>query len=372
MVETNSQNTGQISATSDSEISSRITSLRFILMVLVIFIHNNFSVASCMAGGITFNQGFVSYWIQNILSNNIANCAVPLFFMFSSYFFYRKERVYADSLKNKVFTLLVPMVLWTVVNMLMSFAPKFLAEKLIPEIINKPGEYFFTGWSIAKWFQAFIGYGFDSVNHPYAGQFWFVRDLFVLFVISPILKKVFLKNSVLVMAVSGVLLISGAKLYILETQSLFFFIIGLWWAVRKIDLFKCADEINWIVTILTLAFSIFLNIKSNHTPGAYWFMVVSSCFLLLKVSKKIISSEKLFEVLKYLSGYSFFLFAIHMPVLLNTVRTKWIHVFPMENDFLCLFEYFGVTLVIIVAGTAAGMLLKKILPPVFAVLNGGR
>ena len=35
-------------------------------------------------------------------------------------------------------------------------------------------------------------------------------------------------------------------------------------------------------------------------------------------------------------------------------------------------EYFGVSVLVVVIGTGFGILLKKICPPLFAVLNGGR
>lgn len=44
----------------------------------------------------------------------------------------------------------------------------------------------------------------------------------------------------------------------------------------------------------------------------------------------------------------------------------------MKNGFFCLAEYFCVNILVILTGTLAGIILKKICPPLFKILNGGR
>ena len=61
-----------------------------------------------------------------------------------------------------------------------------------------------------------------------------------------------------------------------------------------------------------------------------------------------------------------------MPLLSEYLKKLWIHFFPMKNGFFCLFEYFGVTILIVVIGTGIGIVLKKICPKLFILLNGGR
>ena len=77
------------SAFIDGETSGRITSLRYILSVLVVFIHNNFTaekLADSLAEGNRipiFAQSAAGEWIQFVISSGLGSCAVPLFFMFS-------------------------------------------------------------------------------------------------------------------------------------------------------------------------------------------------------------------------------------------------------------------------------------------------
>ena len=101
-------------------------------------------------------------------------------------------------------------------------------------------------------------------------------------------------------------------------------------------------------------------------------MELSAAVIFLKLSGIIVSHEKLFSWASYLAGFSFFLYAIHMPELVYIVQRAWLTFFPMKNAFFCLFEYFGVSFLIVVIGTGIGIALKKICPPVFRLLNGGR
>ena len=61
-----------------------------------------------------------------------------------------------------------------------------------------------------------------------------------------------------------------------------------------------------------------------------------------------------------------------MPIMLSLFQSLWIHIFPMKNTFFCLFEYFGVSFLIVFVGTLAGIVLKKFCRPIFNILNGGR
>ena len=72
------------------DISKRITSLRFLLAVFVVMIYNYFSKqtiidASLSGQNFIFKQTLISEWVLLFLSQGICRCAVPLFFMFSSY-----------------------------------------------------------------------------------------------------------------------------------------------------------------------------------------------------------------------------------------------------------------------------------------------
>ena len=92
----------------------------------------------------------------------------------------------------------------------------------------------------------------------------------------------------------------------------------------------------------------------------------------LKVSYYLAGNEKIYRILNYLSVFSFWIYAIHMPVLNSMLKDLWLKFLPMKNPFFCLAEYFGVTVLTIAIGLGLGILLKKKFPKLFAFLTGGR
>jgi len=89
-----------------AQTSMRITALRFLLIVLVVFIHNNFKAEEILKGALEYGytpfdykNGLFGRWIQIFISDGIARCAVLLFFMFASYLQFMKGDSYGVLLK---------------------------------------------------------------------------------------------------------------------------------------------------------------------------------------------------------------------------------------------------------------------------------
>lgn len=77
--------------------SKRITSLRFLLIVFVIFIHNCYTnelIQNIIEQGgepPVFVENEVGHWIKLFITYGIARSAVPLFFMFASFLQTKKK-----------------------------------------------------------------------------------------------------------------------------------------------------------------------------------------------------------------------------------------------------------------------------------------
>lgn len=365
----------------DGETSRRITSLRYILSVLVVFIHNNFTaekLAESLAEGYRipiFAQSMAGEWIQFVISSALGSCAVPLFFLFSAYLFFKKDTPYKLMLKKKTRGLLVPYFVWIALNIALVTLGKLFAARLNPSLLVNPEKIPVLTWNVLDWLKAFSGFGFDKFNHPYVGQFWFVRDLLILFLISPFLRIIYRKFPKTSLIFCVFIYISDVlpQCFDSDRAALLFFTLGYFWAERDFSPFAFADSFSWTELFAMFAFSVLgcnLIFKGNSVCSAL--MVLFSALIFLKVSGSISKNQKTFNLAEKLSPFSFFLFAIHMPFLLACVQNLWLHFLPMKNPAFCLLEYFGANIVIVALGTFAGILLRKICPPLFAVLNGGR
>ena len=364
------------------ETSKRITALRFLLIVFVVFIHNNFtaeSIAESVANGgpeILFNQSVFGAWVQLFVSQGIARCAVPLFFLFAAYLQAKKDDPYPVLLKKRAKSLLLPFVLWTAVYAFYFAGLKLIVLKIAPQFIAHPEDtaLSWTGWD---WFHKILGYGLDEKGNiampGFAYHFWFLRDLIILVVLSPLLRFLIRRFPVGFFALVSIAFFLPVQIYFVASQALFFYVAGLYWGMYDVPLFEIIDRIKWKELVALFLLSFFGKELFYSGGGTlYWCMVLFASAFFLKVSGKIIQSERTFSVASYLAGFSFFLFAVHTPVLNEFVKKLWISVFPMRNSFYCLFEYFGASFVTICAGTGIGIVLKKVCPPLFRVFNGGR
>ena len=366
----------------DENTSKRITALRFLLIVLVVFIHNNFkeaSLADDFANGITvplFNQGVFGKWLQLFISDGLARSAVPLFFLFASYLQAKKDDSYLDLLKKKAKSIFVPFVLWTTFYIVGFNGLKICLIQFAPSFVQHPDDTFLK-WSARDWLYNVLGFfkfPDDSPNVPrIVFQFWFLRDLLILFILSPILKFFVKKYPAFLLFSVSFIYIIPLHVYFVDAQALFYYSLGLYWGLYDIPLFEKIDKIGWAESIATFLLSFFIAYRffpSNLT--VYWLMIFASCVLLLKLSAVITAHEKLFALASYLSDFSFFLFAFHTPFLQRVILKAWISFFPMKNQFFCIFEYFGVNILTVLIGTGIGISLKKISPRFFGFITGGR
>ena len=362
----------------DETTSKRITALRFLLMIFVVFIHNNFtakSIAEILENGEIaplFNQGVVGKWIQLFISDGIGRGAVPLFFLFAAYLQTKKDDRYPVLLKKKAKSLLLPFVLWTAFYVFTYGGIKLIVLQVLPQFVSHPDNTIFT-WSAADWFHKILGYRKTTSTPDIAFQFWFLRDLIILTAISPILKFFIRKYPASFLFALSFIYVIPLRAYFVETPALLYYSLGLYWGMYDIPLFEKIDKIGWAESIIVFLLSFFITWRF-FKPGstAYWLMVLTACVILLKLSGVIAVHDKVFKTASYLAVFSFFLFAAHTPALQSGLQIIWLRFFPMKNQFFCIFEYFGVNILTVLIGTGAGIVLRKAFPRFFGLITGGR
>lgn len=364
------------------ETSRRITSLRFLLAIFVVFIHNNFtakSVAEMFEQDgivIAFNQNAIGKWVQLFISNGITRCAVPLFFLFAAYLQCKKDDSYGTLLRKKARSLVLPFFLWPVLNIAPYVGMKLVIARFASGLLTRPDVIPQFSWTAADWLHAFFGYG-DMENGRtfggYLGQMWFVRDLFMLIALSPLLRRAVRAFPVCTMVAVSFFYFCDVRPLVVAEQALFYYTLGFFWAEYDVPLFTVADRIKWRALIpLYLALWLATWLVFGEYSPCYWFMVLAACLVMLKCSALIGRNEQAFAAASFLAPVSFWLFAVHEPFLMVGVQSVWLKLLPMTTPARCLAEYFCVTIIVITLGTASGLLLRKICPPLFSVLNGGR
>lgn len=247
---------------------------------------------------------------------------------------------------------------------------KLLTAKIFPEILGNPESVFPV--SVKDWFEGFLGFGTDSGdgNPEFAGQFWFVRNLILFTIFSPAIIPLVKKFPVASFVSVCVFFVCGDLPFHRNAgYALFFYAAGIFWGIFDIPLLEKIDRISWCEALFLFAFAFILP-SENSVLDLY--LNLSSCLLVLKFSSVLCKSESAFGIAYKLNGFSFWIYAVHMPFLINLVIKVWQKVFPQTNPFFCLAEYLSETFLTVAIGLLLGIALKKFCPKLFALLSGGR
>ena len=118
-----------------------------------------------------FQNGYDwNYLSQQFLTNGVARVAVPFFAMISGFFLFsrvQKSNDYLNTLKKRMTTLLLPYLIGALFV--------FLSSAILDSILWPEKSPSLDLYKAIKLIRA----------HPVAFQFWFLRDLIILTIVSP-------------------------------------------------------------------------------------------------------------------------------------------------------------------------------------------
>ena len=149
-------------------ISKVIAFLRYPLIILVVFIH----VPRIIGGGGVYD------YISILMSGQISGIAVPSFFMISGFLFFENgfnRKTYLSKLKKRLYTLLIPYLIWNAVYILVVVVP------------NLTHFNYTVGNVIACFWDCHYSFIHSSSHSPMDFPLWYVRDLMCCTLISLLL-----------------------------------------------------------------------------------------------------------------------------------------------------------------------------------------
>ncbi|MEI2773936.1 MAG: acyltransferase [Candidatus Competibacter sp.] len=340
------------------KISGTLMSANLIATVLVIAIHYGSNGAE---------SGTMSYIFQEFITNGVARIAVPFFALISGYFTASAlhEKSYVDLLFNKSKSLLVPFLFASVIVLLAYTGKKVFYE-------NDSNLNFSIKWI------------FRSVAlHPQSVQFWFLRDLMILTILSPILVGSVRNARLLILLGTGLLWLIDhqpfpivAGWYLLNIETIFFFTLGgALWAKSNLLTLIINSNTKQVIVVLCLWFSLliariyidptldvwYVKKYTIYTILLYKIAILFGVCALIQVSTFIHSNKRVI----YLSGLTFFAYLYHLAPL---------SYFKLVTNVLISEDYrfyinFPMALILVFS---TAHFLSQIQPKIFSYLTGGR
>ncbi|MBR6655222.1 MAG: acyltransferase [Alistipes sp.] len=359
----------RITSNEESALLAIFSFLRFPLIVLVVLCHSfmdsvmgNAEVA-CFA-----NTSFV-------LSRVIANVAVPCYLLISGYLFFRNIesftlRQYGEKLQRRVGSILVPYLFWNGVVILLFFVGQTIVPELFSGNNTRVCDYTLLDWVKAFW-------RVDGTMSPINAPLWFVRNLMVAVVLSPLLFWL-LKNRV-VGAIFNVTMLAlwlfvpsiEREVVWLQPKFYFFFSLGAWFALHKVKVPKFRPAAIVIAGVLFVLAVTAIFFRRGRVGVLFYESALLIGSLLLMYGTYHIVKAKGWTVPAWLSQSYFFIFVYHyIPLaLLQRVAVKFLKPTTNVEYFVIYFASFAV---IVLLGVGLFHLLKRLFPKFTAFILGSR
>jgi fucose 4-O-acetylase-like acetyltransferase len=353
----------------DPSLSKRINSLRFLLIVFVVIIHNGISAKSFSQRNI---MAIIPDYVENIqrLVGIITAVAVPMFFLFSAYFLYLKEQKFIPIMKKKCRTILLPYFLWNLLLVLFYFIMQTLP--FTKQFFMTDPDHLIKNYAVIDWIDVFVGKFTErrEYTYPFVYQFWFLRDLFILNIFFVFIKKIVDKFPVGIFVLFFILWTNNIRIYIVSPAALLFFTFGYYIAKYNFGI-KNIDRINTLDISAIYGITIILEyFFIDSMPILHKINILIGCIFFLKISQYFIENIKLYKVLAWLEKYQFIVYAIH-GIIIPQLFKIYIKIIPINGIFILLgyfiMIFFGVFISVIF-----GIIFKKALPKLYEILTGGR
>lgn len=344
--------------------SKTINWLRFPLIVLVVYIHNYGSVYNFTPNIDWTNITSMDVYeiIRIIFSKVISHLAVPCFFFISGYlFFYNindfSKKTYISKLKKRVYTLLIPYILWNIIAIIFDFYTFYSNHNLSNSFIHAINNlwYFFT----------------NPLDYP----LWYVRNLMILSALSPIYFYLFKRKTLFFIGLFIViLLVLGHSTNI---NSVVFFGLGAYLSINKLNIISTFRSIKvpmYIIAVITMCLCVYFNSKYTDTgKRIYPLFLISGIISVFNIASNYVEKGVLKEK-KILTSSVFFIYAIHVLLPISWTNAYFQQAFSLcEGNYgLCTVIYLIQPLLKTALCIAIFLLMKMMLPKVVYLLSGSR
>ena len=217
------------------------------------------------------------------------------------------------------------------------------------------------------------------MSSPLLGTFWFVRDLMVMVVLSPLIYALFRWGRQWAFLLLVIVLFLRLWPYIpLSVQSLFF-AFGAYWAMSGRPL--CLSEKRWVTCLChVLALTLWLALVYLHGNGSYWGMQLMPAFTFTAMWAVFDLARQWVKCCphhlspnKMLMESSFFVYALHIELALPLAFFIVKRIFgATTSPWLLTLQYLLLPLFIYALCILCYLLLGRFWPRGLVMLNGHR
>lgn len=332
-----------------SEFASRkLRIISFLAILMIVVLHSNL-------GGVAQESERL---IQGFITSEITRIAVPLFFMISGLLFFFNYKsgfkdFYISKIKKRIKTLVIPYLIFSLFGYIVIMTAWYITDE-------KPNCVAVTGLK---------GLFYHIIWHPIGCyQLWFIRDLFLMILFSPILYVIYnnrLSGGSYVLSLAAVYFLYDSYSEIL--QSIFYFSIGGYIGLRHRNYLEKRAKIKiWMFVSILIWLGLCI---LSSLYGYQWIHKVA-------IVAGIAAFWQMYDVYLWKIGWeklelvslTFFIYLLHEPLLTIVKRIN----FAVFGTNYTMITYILSPIITVYILLVLGKYFRKYFPKCYNIITGGR
>lgn len=296
--------------------SRTIDLMRLVLIFCVVMVH----AYTATRGDIASGQYPVYRFVSFLISLNIGQAAIPGFFFISGFLYFRSTRTYGQRLRHGWHRLVVPYLFWNALMVAVYWSIEavpalrgFLSGDNLPVHAYGAEDFLRAFWDCGNW---------DGGNGtPLLHQFWYIRNLLLLGLLSP-LVRLFIHRT-------GAVGLAGLALWwvfapgqAMIAKSVAFFCFGAWFSLHGQDFLPVFRRWSHPATIAFFMLVALTACFWSH-PWSVWLnrlACIAGIVFLADAAARILERRQSGQSLSKVRGLVFFIYAAHDPLIIFLKR----------------------------------------------------
>ena len=345
-------------------LSASIAWLRFPLILCVVMLHCYCTVPLAPGDHSLFYKAVYPFGLW------LGESGVPAFFFISGFLFYISKKTYQEKISSRVHTLFYPYLLWNTLFLALYIGLYLIGHS--QDILGKSiGDY-----GLVDYIRAYIDRGeySDGNNGPILCTYWYVRNLFILCLLSPIwyyLNKYLNALFVLILLVWWMSLHHNALL----AESILFYNIGAYFAIHDINPLQITRKWKTIYLFIWgfLAIADYASHAIVPFTGAFYLHRLSLVFNIcgfIYFADMIVKGDKT-KVNPFLAGSVFWVYALHDHLAI-ALRRFCVSYFSSYSDIIQVSLYFATVIIVTIICLISYQITKYFFPSFVNFATGSR
>jgi peptidoglycan/LPS O-acetylase OafA/YrhL len=342
-------------------LSAAITWLRFPLIFLIIMLH-------CYSVQRVEGANDLYFRILYPFSLWLGETGVPGFFFISGLLLFMSKKNYLQKLQTRTHTLLVPYLLWNFI-LVVIYITLFVVG--YPQYINGRS---MTEYGVIDYIRLFWDRGsFDDGNFvPILCPLWYIRNLIIMVIFSPLLYYVIKYTRELFLIIIAVCWMATNNNAFIP-QTILFFSLGAYFPISGVNPLELFTKYK---PFFLTTFSLFAiaDIMSHVAMGTPWNLQIHRFALIFNIPVMFLLADwctRHSYSSKSLPNAAFIVFCVHYPIVV-ILRKFCINQFSNASDITHILLYFACIITSTLFSYGVYLLLDKYLPSVKQILSGNR